>query len=327
MKKVCFVAYVFGGNYQEYIPLYTLFAGKTYPDYDLRIYIDYELKDNVKKQISYLKQFYNVEIIENFEDRIAFSKKALSFPRIKKSTRWLFYDKAFENYEALYIGDIDLIICKEPVDLFDAHMRHCEYLGTPYSNILRISKEADSCSPKGALKNIIEYGFRETIKYYKEKSYYVNKISGLHFVKTKEYYDAVTPKMQELINELNLMAESKSEKFNNCNFRDEELLYRLILESGLKLPTDSTGTGYNKETNPETDAYRPHHGLHLGIFRFTHAGIREYMELVGSNCYKNYYKYFKEIQKSEEYKYISEYFDKSLNSLIDNMDKFYSEII
>jgi hypothetical protein len=75
-----------------------------------------------------------------------------------KVLRWILEEKDFLNWDNLYIGDIDILLCKEKEDLKTQHLNHCIETKLPYSNCVRPSKD---------------------------------RLSGLHFIKREMYYKKV----------------------------------------------------------------------------------------------------------------------------------------
>ena len=98
-----------------------------------------------------------------------------------------------------------------------------------------------------------------------------------------------------------------------------------MLEAGFKDCGDSTGKPYNLEENASVSAYRPHHGIHLGIFR-SPLLIEAEKSLISSAMYCGYYNKFKELKLKESYMRISSGFTEHINKLIDNMETYYSQL-
>lgn len=321
MKNLCMVAYVYGEKYQYYIPLYILSLHYSYPDYDIRIYIDNTICENVKKQLDILKKIKNnFYIIENFAMTTKFSKKAQKITQIQRCQRWLFFDEAFLNYKSIYIGDIDLFICKEDQPLFEQHIKHCEFIKKPYSNISRISKDVKK-SFYNFLKFTYKFSFPQTLKFFISKKYNLKKLSGLHFIITELYYTKCKNIFDEIYNELNLLAEGKSLKYNLCNFNNEGVLYDISQMAGFG-ELEASYNEYNIENDPFKHAYRPHHGIHLGIFR-DDSIIKNEMKVITSKLYIGYYQFFKEITQSEIYREIYVYFSEGLILQLEKMSSFY----
>lgn len=324
MKKLCVVSYVYGKKYQEFIPLYIIFFGESYPQYDLKIYIDNNIDPSIKFMVNILSEYYkNYEIIQNYENKSCLSEKSKKIQQIQRCQRWLFYDNTFREYKAIYIGDIDLLICKEEKDLYEQHIIHSKICGTPYSNISRLASPK-SYSFKTIIRNIMKFGIYETFKYLLENSERNIKFSGLHFILAEEYFKKISPLFNCAYKELNMLAEHKSKKYNLCSFNNEIFLRDLILEAGLKDAPLSTGKPYNIETDANQLAYRPHHGIHLGIFR-SPSLIKAENAIISSELYMEYYKQFKEIQKSDAYNSVCNNFSKYIVHLLDNMVHFYEQ--
>src|SRR5699024_7683075 len=105
-----------------------------------------------------------------------------------QSLRWLFYDKRFENYETIYIGDIDILIFRENKDIYSQHMEHCDVIELPYSNYIRLSTDYSKLTLKMFFYYLITKQFRLLNKKIKNEPIVENRLTGLHFVKQQEYY-------------------------------------------------------------------------------------------------------------------------------------------
>lgn len=325
MKKLCIVNYVYGEKYQDFIPLYILSLAESYPEYDVRIYVDKKITPKINDVLKKLSGYYdNFTIIEDYELTSKLNEKAKSIQQIQRCQRWLFFDEAFNDYEAVYIGDIDLLICKEKKPLFEQHCVHSEAMGVPYSNISRAGNKK-SFAPRMLARNLIKFGLIQSLKYYTGSSVSETKFSGLHFVKTKEYFDAVCPLIDGFYDELNKLANGKSKKYNLCSFNNEAFLRDIVLNAGFKDVPLSTGLPYNIEEDATKVAYRPHHGIHLGIFR-SPLLIEAEKKVISSDLYKDYYRQFSELEKTEAYKEICAHFSDSLNKQLEEMKKFYASL-
>ena len=324
MKKLCLVLYVFGEKYQEFIPLFLLSLFKLYPDYGVRIYLDRELLPVIKEKLGIFSE-YDYKIIENYKSDDGLTKKAESFDQIQKCRRWYFYDDDFKNYDAIYIGDVDIFFCPEKNELYEAHIKHCETLQKPFSNIKRI-RTYKNLNLKLILRNIIKFGMFQTIKFHLNSDKILERLSGLHFIKTEDYINKVLPLKEEFINELNLLAEGKSKKYNFCMFNNEGFLYDLMLAAGFGDIPDSSGKDFNISEDCSEVAYRPHHGMHFGIFRSMNSAENE-RKMITSDLYIGYYKYFCDIENTEEYKVLEKDFSPYLKSIINNMHEFYQKVI
>lgn len=323
MNKLCVVNYIYGEKYQGFIPLYIISLKESYPEYHIRLYIDYTLNEKTKKAVDILSEHYaGIEVIENYAEMTKFSAKASSIQQIQRCQRWLFYDKAFLDYEAVYIGDIDLLICREDKPLFEQHKLHCETIGAPYSNIKRAAGKK-KFNLKLVTRNFMKFGVSQALRYYFGKTAPVIKFSGLHFVLSKPYFETVNGVIDSFYKELNLLAEGKSKRYNLCTFNNEALLRDVVLEAGFSDCEESTGKPYNIETDATVKAYRPHHGIHLGIFRSPML-IEAEKRIITSQLYLSYYRQFEEMKKTDIYKKVCDEFSDHLNELIENMETFYA---
>src|SRR5690606_33582173 len=107
-------------------------------------------------------------------------------------------------------------------NMLELHKNQMNDLGVPFSNKVRTDK------------------FGNPIK----------RLTGLHFIKTKEYFD----KMDSLLFKLKKNKGFREKYFIDID-RDENLLYKLNKEA------------FNFDDNMLAKAQRPWHGLHLGITR------------------------------------------------------------
>lgn len=320
MKKICIVKYAFGEHYQEYIPIFLLSLFKVYPDYGTRIYLDRELRPNVKKSLEMFKG-YDFTIIENYNDGLGLSEKARKIIAIGKCVRWLMFDEAFLDYDSVYVGDVDIIVCPEEKPMYEEHLNHCKVLNMPISNVMRTTDLNKKPTLKLVARNLIKFGISQSLKFYFGNEKVIKKVSGLHFVKSAEYYPQLLKVREDFVRELNLLAERKSKKYNLCSFRDEMLLYDLMIACGFGL-THEAAPGYNISRDSGQESYRPHHGIHLGTFRGEVPMKMEY-DIITSELYRGYYNFFCELEKTEEYKTLEKDFSEELKGIIKRMHGFY----
>ena len=81
-----------------------------------------------------------------------------------KALRFLIYVDSFADFEHVYIGDIDLFIVAEEVDLVSHHAAQCEASGLPYGNRVRPGTK---------------------------------RLTGLHFVRSRNYFAPLRPLMKK----------------------------------------------------------------------------------------------------------------------------------
>jgi len=313
MKKLCVIVNVFG-LYQVYIPLFVLSWLRAYPYVDIRIYLNDKIAPTVQRQLDLFNCTDRVFITENVLNLVGLSDKAAANIDISKCIRWLVYESVFEEYDALYIGDIDIIIAKESEDIFDQHMRHCRALSLPYSNIVRTKHFPSPYKPHSIVRNIMRYGARNMFRSLGRGRYVPFRLSGLHFINTTQYLSAIKPQLPIFTQHLNNMAEGRG-TYNVVFFNNEALLYDMIHASGMGVPRYTSDNGYIYEQDPESEFFRPHHGIHVGIFRNAKDPLYnrgEWKGLVKSENYKSYYNDFLELCRTDEYKKIQPHFNEFL---------------
>lgn len=236
MKKLCFTTVVHGYDYQKYSPYFLYSCLKSYPDSEVKLFFTEKIhKDFIPsfKKIDFSGKF---ELLENSFKEYPKGNQQL------KTIRWLIPEKYFEEYEYVYIGDIDIFICREYPPLLYQHINHCECQNLPYSNMVRDNSK---------------------------------RLTGLHFIDRREYYK----KVSKTIEKYSILL-----KKGKLIEKNENVLYNIIKESGLRTPNDR---------------YRPHHGLHLGIWRKGPRILndKKWYGVGGRNSYMKYWNWFKTIEK------------------------------
>lgn len=161
-KKNAFAVVVDESWYQEYLPFYVMFINMAYPESHVFAFIRGKLNDNVKKRMDNIKAT-NCHIVTNYRMDLP------QTPVVTKAIRWLITKNDVPNVDYLYIGDVDIFITQECVSLFDQHKAHMNFLGVPFSNIIRPGNP---------------------------------RLSGLHCVKVDEYYSRVTEAQKSMCQKL-----------------------------------------------------------------------------------------------------------------------------
>lgn len=105
----------------------------------------------------------------------------------------------------------------------------------------------------------------------------LTRLSGLHFIRRESYYKKIDSVLKKY-RKLHQSGALKSSK-------NEEILYRIVKESGLRFPENW---------------FRPHHGLHLGLWR--NGKTPNLKRVLEDDDYCNHFKYFIDIEKSNMYK-------------------------
>lgn len=246
-NELCIIAFIYGYQYQGWIPVYLFSILKNYPDYHVRIYLDGTLSLSVKKNLSLLNGYGGCyEIIER--DFLK-EKKLSNFEN--RSLRWLILDKELEKFKYIYIGDIDIYICKERIGLLEQHIQHMELLKLPYSNVPRLT--------------LMDY-----LKHRDSKTDHLFRLTGLHFFLTDTYFKK-TNRWRERFLDLILhnyrkynilkLAESYFIK-KYITTDDERMLYCIVRCSRLGMPNCS----YQIDEKSKK-CFRPTHGVHFAVGR------------------------------------------------------------
>lgn len=340
MKKMCFVVFLYGKQYQWYIPLYIYSINKSYPGYDIRIYINEDLSYDLKCLLQNASFLKNYTIIDNVRENnkyqvphiVPTSKNKELFNISLQSARWILYDSAFEDYNAIYIGDIDIFISKENYDLYDQHMKHCNFMKIPFSNMPRRWEKRQLCNFKKNFSDLKKFGIYELLRKLRDKNRYIHRLSGLHFVVVKEYYPKVMPFFKTYQKELEDITKTRSTKWCKCVFNDEVVLFDLIKEAGFPVAEmDYHTAGKESPSVCPDDAliinYRPHHGLHLGIWRSKGAEER-YPSVIKSKAYKDYYKQFSRLRENDpNFRFLLQNESVFVKTVIQNMDECMRKVL
>lgn len=206
--QLCFSPFVFG-NYTRFIPLYIYSILKSYPEYYVKVFCRNDLKPNEKIALDLIRN----NLSQNFEIVNNFHRKIKTHH--PKLLRWLIPENQFENFENVYFGDIDFLIVKEKHSILKTHLNHCSAINLPYSNVIRKNSK---------------------------------RMSGLHFVKRKEYYEKMNSTIRHFLKhpvELKPFEELKTSP-------NEHFLYYLLEKN--------IGFG----DLDKVKIWRPHHGFHIG---------------------------------------------------------------
>lgn len=247
-KELCIVAYVYGYKYQGWIPVYLFSILKNYPYYHVRIYLDGKLSLNVKRSLDLLSEYKeNYEIIEH-----SYLKENRLSNLENRSLRWILCDNELKKYKYVYVGDIDIYICREKEELLAQHKHHMQLTGLPYSNVLRLK-----------LKHYLNDQKRNN-------KHHLFRLTGLHFFKTSEYFKA-TQRCRDKISDLLLYSPQKYNIVKKAEVYllkkyittdDERTLFFIVLCSHLGFPDCSYELNENSSL-----CFRPLHGIHFAIGR------------------------------------------------------------
>lgn len=317
------VNFVFGKEYQEYIPIYFFSLYKHYPDYDAVVYVDRKLREEIWKLIKLIPKHEEKYKIINVDKLL----NKLSLHQME-AYRWFLYDTIFRKYRYIYIGDIDIYICKEVIPLCEQHIRHMNSQKLVYSNIVRSygALPQTICKYEKILKKMKLYGLIVEIYH---KFFYHKRMSGLHFVESDTYFKAIK-KQRERFFKVYYDTDIISKIYNlKMKFysNNEAMLYHIIKKSHLNLPIQSDDTvNILMCKNMKSNNFRPHHGLHLGIWRGRKKADSSYDKYFQTQLFQNYYAQFKdELANDTILKEILENspikIKKIINAMISDLDK------
>ena len=257
--KVCLTTFIYGERYQAYIPFLVYSCQVSYPEYDIILFVYGKLSENVRRSLEIIS-VNNCRVIEHcFDD----CQKMTSLKSM--ALRWVLWDDCFMDYDYLYVVDIDMIYQRENMPLHEQHKMHMQTTGLAFDNMRR-RYMLHPFRPVPFLQRIKYAGVRSLFKFlFGERMIY--RASGLHFVKVKDYYCKMTSSIRE---------KYKHSIYSNKWLKDvmfpdnEALLYYMLQEAGLcpeQMPIQSNSYSSVDFQNPERREFRPHHGIHLGLFR------------------------------------------------------------
>jgi hypothetical protein len=192
-ENIC-IAVVTNKAYEKYVPYFVWAVKRSYPKYAVKVFCLSMLSQDVKNILKSLCPDNGVEIVEMFFSELPSGNQEL------KSFRWLIPKQYFCGYEYVYIGDIDMLICKESPSLLEQHKMHCNNNQLPYSNCVRPNTK---------------------------------RLTGLHFFKTEPYYE----KMGKIIEKYTKMLKDNKLALR-LGVRNEEVLYNMVVDAGISLPAD-----------------------------------------------------------------------------------------
>jgi len=186
-----------GEHYLNYAPIYLYSLKKYYPDVDVKIYSWDAIPANVAEALEFIECEDCVEV-KDYSDYP-------DTPNHIAASRWILGRDEFAGYRYGYIGDVDMIFMPPPPEILKYNQVHIDQIRACYSNKKRCHAIAD-------------------------------RLTGLHFFEVVKYFDAVEDKVEEYLEKI------KDAEYNWSNATpqtdppcDEELLYRIVKESGLAI--------------------------------------------------------------------------------------------
>lgn len=216
-SELCFYMIAQWNAYHAYIAPFLYCLNRAYPEASAFIDVRGELSPGNRELIAKATNNPRHKVYEN---------EFLEYPADNFTTmalRWTQWKPEFEQFSGLYIGDIDIMLSKEFPTLADQQESFCEMC---YSNVVI----SHNHNVKGT------------------------RLTGLHFIKPKEYRKAMKPVM-ELCDKLLLRGENPDLFWNEAlGAKDNEImLYRMIQLAGLPMTKNTKFL---------------HHGIHLGDSRY-----------------------------------------------------------
>ena len=164
VKKLCFSSFVHGW-YQDFIPLFLYSIYRSYPDHDCLIFLrEYLCRNNIISLEALRKKYDHFRLVEEYREVDCTYVKHLP------AVRFLIPGEAFQEYDFLYMTDIDFLILQEyDLTFYDYYWEHCRFTGLPFSNSF----------------------FTDHLNR--------TRLTGLQFMVVKPYYESMNPIMQRVI--------------------------------------------------------------------------------------------------------------------------------
>lgn len=321
LKPCLLTTYVYGEKYQAFIPLLVYSCKKAYPEYDIMLFLHDPLSENIRTLLQQFDLYDKVIIKENTYK----FKKANSL--VVSSTRWILWDDSFLKYQYLYIVDIDMFYIREPRPLHIQHAERMNITGLPFDNLRR--KTIHRKTVKNILRRIKHAHFHLFLKYLFKKNIVEQRLTGLHFIDIHRFY---TKKNKEYLSFV-------KEKLNRNYYfpeimisNDEALLYRIMSDLGY----DCSLLGCQSNTdrmlsfeNNLREEFRPHHGIHLGIFKMHYfdemdtSAQRSCKSVLDSDTYNYYISEYRKMFYSSEFQRFFNSMPSIVKIYIDRLNAYY----
>lgn len=218
--KNAFCTFVYG-DYYRFLPYYLLAIRKHYPETSVIVLYDKMLPVKIK---SCLQEYRNVIVMEQMVETSEWLKHLNHRGAARQSLRHLLHLNVFENYDCIYFGDVDILHLRETKSLFEFHLIQAEKHALPFSNKVRPLLNDNSISS--------------------------GRLTGLHFVKVKPYFEKMTPVIDKFISN-----KSYRDLILEGTERNEHVLFNLCKAAFSFDPKDLLQNE------------RPWHGFHLGLVR------------------------------------------------------------
>lgn len=196
--RLCFTTIAFDW-YQDLIPIYIYSILRSFPQHYVKIFAKDKLTGTINNCLDIIRKESDAfEVVSEFDD--------LDDYRLPlTANRFVLTREYFQEFDYIYIGDIDFIIFNQFEDNFyDTYLAHCQTTGLPFSNSWQTFDN--------------------------------QRMTGLHFIVKNRYFDA----MDEQINIMKNPAHPFRQKQASYSF-DEEMLYFMLSQ---KFDVDRLLDGY-----------------------------------------------------------------------------------
>jgi len=153
--KVGIVTYVHGW-YVDYIPFFIYAVSKSYPEYEVRVFLRETLTDSVRRNLVNLRGKAKFSIKEGYLADIGVRSDKTNKPYY---IRWLIPYYSLKDLDVAFICDVDTLIMTENPTMVDQRLEICKRHNLPFANYQR--------------------------DYHED---YPPRITGWHFIKVHDYY-------------------------------------------------------------------------------------------------------------------------------------------
>lgn len=321
--SICVTTFIFGEKYQEYLPLLLYSIKKSYPEYNPVIFLHDEIKEDLKNRLKLVKKLGCFTIKEKYFYNIKKLKRSQG-----KALRWVLRDEIIKEHDYVYFIDSDIIYIREPTALHIQHIKHMDLLDLPFSNIMR--RKVNNNRSLDTLDSRYNcYGIKNAVRNFLKGTVIENRLTGLHFVRTKDYF----PKIRSAQRKYEKLLSSKEYLKYFQGLSDEPILYQICKESGFELenlylkPIKDENRDQEKflqrydYDNFDQRNFRPHHGIHLGMFRDEPEGFSKI--LADSDTYEYYIQKLKKYLEDQTFVRIIEESNSMVSRQLNNLFEYY----
>ena len=216
---------------------------------------------------------------------------------------------------------------REPIPLHIQHADRLKKTGLPFDNIIRYTKVKRS---KFSILRRLKYaGLHKFLSFVTQKVVIEPRLSGLLFIKVDGFYD------EQSLDYLRQIRERIGKRYffpEILSSNDEALLFRIMEDLGyncMVLGKQSDNVKSLDFNNHLREEFRPHHGIHLGMFK--NARISElpyrlrnsFESILNSEPYEFYINNYKKIICSSEFKRFRESLTQDITIYLERLNDYY----